>query len=54
MYKHGLLDKLPMYRMRIDNKIPWLGDFPHSPMHLFIRKEGQDIVEIKLLSSPLP
>ena len=54
MEKHGLLSKLPMYRMKITNQVPWLGDFPHTPMHLYVRKEGNDIVEIKLLDSPLP
>lgn len=52
--KHGLLDRLPIYRVKITNQIPWLGDFPHTPMHLYVRKEGTDIVEIKLLDSPLP
>ena len=54
MEKHGLLSKLPLYRMKITNQVPWLGDFPHTPMHLYVRKEGNDIVEIKLLDSPLP
>jgi len=54
MDKHGLLDKLPIYRMMIANQVPWLGDLPHTPMHLYLRKEGEDIVEIKLLDSPLP
>lgn len=54
MEKHGLLDSLPFYRVKISNQIPWLGDFPHTPMHLYVRKEGEHIVEIKLLDSPLP
>lgn len=54
MEKHGLLDSLPFYRMKITNQVPWLGDLPHTPMHLYIRKEGNEIVEIKLLESPLP
>jgi hypothetical protein len=53
MEKHGLLSKLPLYRVKIDNQLPWLGDFPHSPIHLYVRKEGNDIVEIKMLDSPL-
>lgn len=51
--KHQLLDKIPFYRMKITNQIPQLGDFPHSPMHFYVRKEGNDIVEIKLLKSPV-
>lgn len=54
MHKHGLIDQLPFYRMKITNQVPWLGDFPHTPMHLFVKKEGNSIVEIKLLDSPLP
>lgn len=53
MYKHGLLDNIPIYRMKISNQIPWLGDIPHTPLHLFVRLEGEDIVEMKLLDSPL-
>ena len=40
--------------MKITNQVPWLGDFPHTPMHLYVKKEGNEIVEIKLLDSPLP
>jgi hypothetical protein len=52
--KHGLLDKIPIYRMKINNQIPWLGEFPHSPMLLYLRKENGEIVEMKMLESPLP
>lgn len=51
--KHQLLEKIPFYRMKITNQIPWLGDFPHSPLHLYVKKEGADIVEMKLLNSPI-
>ena len=54
MDKHGLLDQLPLYRMNIKNQVPYLGDFPHTPLHLYVRKEGEEIVEIKLLESPYP
>ena len=37
-HKHGVLDKLPLFRMKITNQVPWLGDLPHTPLHLFIRK----------------
>lgn len=53
-HKHGILDKLPIFRMKITNQVPWLGDLPHTPLHLFIKKSGDKIVEIKLLDSPLP
>ena len=39
--------------MKIENQVPWLGDFPHTPLALYIRKEGDQIVEIKQLESPL-
>ena len=51
--KHQLLDKVPFYRMKITNQVPWLGDFAHTPMHFYIKKEQNEIVEIKLLNSPL-
>jgi len=54
MERHGFLDQVPIYRMHINNQVPWLGEFPHSPMHIYLRKEGDDIVEMKLLDSPLP
>jgi len=40
--------------MKITNQVPWLGDFPHTPMHLYVKKDGDQIVEIKLVDSPLP
>jgi hypothetical protein len=55
MNKHGVLDKLPIYRMKINNQVPWLGDLPHTPLHLYIRKDKNGgLEEIKLLDSPLP
>lgn len=54
MAKHQLLDQLPLYRMKITNQVPYLGDFPHTPLHLYVRKNGDQIEEIKLLDSPLP
>ena len=37
-HKHGIIDKLPVFRMKITNQVPWLGDLPHTPLHLFIKK----------------
>jgi len=54
LHDKGLLDQIPFFRMKISNQVPWLGDIPHSPIHLYVRKEGSDIVEIKLMDSPLP
>ena len=51
--KYQLLEKIPFYRMKISNQIPWLGDFPHSPMNLYVKKEGNEIVEMKLLNSTI-
>jgi len=53
LHKHGLLDNIPIFRTKIDNDIPWLGKMPYTPIHLFVRLEGEDIVEMKLLDSPL-
>lgn len=50
--KHGFLDKLPCYRLGIDNKIPYLGNFGYSPIYFYVRKQGNEIVEIKTLAAP--
>ena len=47
MHKHGLLDQIPIYRIKISNEVPWLGEFPHSPIHLYLKKEGNEVVELK-------
>ena len=54
MEKHGCWDAMPIYRMHIMNEMPWLGNLPHSPIHIFVKKEGNEIVEMKILDSPLP
>lgn len=55
MKKHGLLESMPIFRTKINNQIPWLGDLPHTPLHIFLRKDDKgEIVEFKLLESPLP
>lgn len=53
MEKHGFLDQVPLFRMMIDNEIPYLGNLPHSPIHVYLRMEKENIVEIKLMDSPL-
>jgi hypothetical protein len=50
--KHGYLDKLPCYRLAIDNKVPFLGNFGYSPIYLFVRKRGSEIIELKTLDPP--
>jgi hypothetical protein len=50
--KHGYISKLPCYRLGIDNKVPYLGNFGYSPIYLYVRKEGKDIVELKTLDPP--
>ena len=55
MRKHNLLDKVPLFRMKINNQVPYLGDLPHTPLHIFLRKDSDgNVVEMKLLDSPLP
>lgn len=54
MHLHGLGDQMPFYRMKIYNQVPYLGNFPHSPLHLLVKKEGNQISEIKLLKTPIP
>lgn len=50
--KHGYGDRLPLYRLSIDNKIPFMGNFGYSPIYMYIRKRGNDIVELKTLDPP--
>lgn len=51
--KHGLLDKLPCFRLAIDNKIPYLGAFAYSPIYFFLKKEGDKVTEIAILDIPV-
>ena len=53
MHKHGLLDQLPIFRMKIDNQVPFLGELAYSPIHFYIKKEGDQIVEISQIKTPL-
>ena len=53
MKKRGLLEKLPIFRTHINNELPWLGNLPHTPIHLYVSKNGDQIQEIKLIDSPL-
>lgn len=54
MHLHGLGDQLPFFRMKIYNQVPYLGTFPHSPLHLLLKKEGNQLSEIKMLKTPIP
>lgn len=51
MEAHGLLQQLPIFRMDIHNESPYIYDLPHTPIHLYIRKEGGKIVEINMMKS---
>lgn len=50
--KHGFLDRLPCYRLGIDNKVPFLGNFGYSPIYLYVRKRGESVIELKTLDPP--
>ena len=55
MANQGLLSKVPIFRMKINNQVPWLGDLPHTPLHIYLKKNAKGQIEaIKLLNSPLP
>lgn len=34
--KHGYETDLPMFRLSIDNKIPYLGNFGYSPIYMYV------------------
>lgn len=50
--RHGYLDRLPCYRLAIDNRVPYLGNFGYSPIYLYVRKQGEAVVELKTLDPP--
>ena len=50
MDRHGF--NLPLFRLAIDNKVPFLGNFGYSPIYMYVRKQGNEIVEIKTLDPP--
>ena len=50
MDRHGF--NLPLFRLAIDNKGPFLGNFGYSPIYMYVRKQGNEIVEIKTLDPP--
>lgn len=51
--KHGMLDKLPCYRLCIDNKVPYLGAFFYSPIYYYLKKEDGKVTEIAILDIPV-
>ena len=51
--KKGILEKLPCFRLWIDNKIPYLGSFAYSPIYFFLKKEEGKITEIAILDIPV-
>jgi len=51
--KHGYGVDLPLFRLSIDNKIPYLGNFGYSPIYIFIRKDSENnITECFTLDPP--
>lgn len=50
--KHGYLEELPCFRLSIDNRVPYLGNFGYSPIYFYVKKEGNSIVEIETLDPP--
>uniref|UniRef100_A0A7S3CI13 Uncharacterized protein n=1 Tax=Strombidium rassoulzadegani TaxID=1082188 RepID=A0A7S3CI13_9SPIT len=50
--KHGLQEKLPIFVMDTNNYSPYIGNVSYTPYFLYVRKEGDKVVEIKTLESP--
>ena len=51
--KYDLLNKLPCFRMAIDNKNPFVGTFFYSPMYFYIKKDREGhIIELSILDPP--
>jgi predicted Fe-Mo cluster-binding NifX family protein len=53
MKLHGMGDQIPIFRMNIGNQVPQLPNFGHSPLHYFVKKEGNEISEINMIKSPV-
>ena len=51
--KYGLREKLPWYRLWIDNKVPYLGTFFYSPIYFYLKKEDGKLTEIAILDIPV-
>ena len=52
MEKHGY--EVPIFRMMIENSLPYVGQLPFSPMYLLVKKnEDNQISEIQCLNGPL-
>ena len=42
--KHGYGTELPLFRLSIDNKIPYLGNFGYSPIYMFVKKDADNYI----------
>ena len=50
--KHRLLHKLPCYRLNIDNKVPYLGQFFYSPIYFYVRVDDGEVKQVAILDIP--
>ncbi len=51
--KHGFEKDLPLFRLAIKNKVPYLGNFLYSPIYfLIIKDEDNNVTQIKTLPAP--
>lgn len=51
--KHGHKDKLPLFSLCIDNKVPYLGSFSYSPIYFFLKKEEGKVTEVAIIDIPV-
>ena len=52
MGKHGYLDRLPLFRMNLDNVSPYLGRFLYAPQYIYLKTKNGEITELKTLRIP--
>jgi len=49
MNRHGLLQKVPLFRMNLDNINPYLGRFLYAPQYLYVESTDGQITQLKTL-----
>lgn len=52
--RHGYGDDLKCFRLKMENKIPQLGEFSYSPMYFYLKKDSDNqITELVTLDGPV-
>uniref|UniRef100_A0A7S3HUU6 Uncharacterized protein n=1 Tax=Favella ehrenbergii TaxID=182087 RepID=A0A7S3HUU6_9SPIT len=49
MEKHGYRQDLPLFQIKEQNEVPWLGLIGYTPAFFHLKKRGGEIVELRTL-----